>query len=60
MNFEHRDTVKDGRAKVGAFMAQHVYPAEQAYHNFVHDPANRWRESLVMEALKKYVSMYER
>ncbi len=52
MHFEHSDTVKDLLAKVGAFMGEHVYPAEQAYHDFVHDPANLWQEWPGMEALK--------
>ena len=60
LNFEHRDTVKDSRAKVGAFMAQHVYPVEQVCHDFVHDPVNRWQEWPGMEALERYVSVHER
>ena len=52
MNFEHSDKVKDLLSKVGAFMEEHVYPAEQAYHDFVHDPANLWQEWPGMEALK--------
>ncbi len=51
MNFEHSDKVKDLLSKVGAFMEEHVYPAEQAYHDFVHDPANLWQEWPGMEAL---------
>lgn len=52
MQFEHTDKVKDLIARVEAFMADHVYPAEQAYHDFVHDPANLWQEWPGMESLK--------
>ncbi len=52
MNFDHSDKVKALLAKVGAFMDEHVYPAEQAYHDFVTDPANQWQEWPGMEPLK--------
>ena len=39
-------------ARLTAFMEEHVYPNEQAYHDFVHDPANLWQEWPGMEALK--------
>ncbi|MFM5885748.1 MAG: acyl-CoA dehydrogenase family protein, partial [Novosphingobium sp.] len=52
MNFEHSDKVKDLLAKVSAFMDQHIYPAEQDYHDYITDPANLWKEWPGMEPLK--------
>lgn len=52
MNFEHSDKVKALIARVEAFMDEHIYPNETAYHDFVHDPANLWKEWPGMEALK--------
>ncbi|MFN3858961.1 MAG: acyl-CoA dehydrogenase family protein [Caulobacter sp.] len=52
MNFEHSDKVKALIARVEAFMDEHIYPNETAYHDFVHDPANLWQEWPGMEALK--------
>ncbi len=52
MNFEHSDKVKALIARVEAFMDEHIYPNEAAYHDFVHDPANLWQEWPGMEALK--------
>ena len=53
MDFEHSDKVKGLLAQVGAFMDEHIYPNEQAYHDFVTDPANIWQEWPGMEALKE-------
>jgi acyl-CoA dehydrogenase len=33
-------------------MDEHIYPNEQAYHDFVTDPANLWQEWPGMEPLK--------
>ncbi|MFN3517669.1 MAG: acyl-CoA dehydrogenase family protein, partial [Novosphingobium sp.] len=52
MDFEHSDKVKALLAQIGAFMDEHIYPNEQAYHDFVSDPANIWQEWPGMEALK--------
>lgn len=52
MNFEHSDRVKELLARVSAFMDEHIYPHEEAYHRFVTDPANQWQEWPAMEALK--------
>lgn len=52
MNFEFSDKVKALIARVEAFMDEHVYPNEKAYHDFVHDPANLWKEWPGMEDLK--------
>ena len=52
MDFEHSDKVKDLLARLGAFMDQHVYPAEQDYVDFTENQANQWQEWPGMEALK--------
>lgn len=53
MQFEHTDKVKDLLARLEAFMDEHIYPAEQAYYEFVHDQANLWAEWPGMEPLKE-------
>ena len=53
MNFEHTDKVKELMARVDAFMQEHVFPIEEDYEEFVHDPANLWVVSPVMEELKQ-------
>ena len=52
MNFEHSDKVKGLLAQVGAFMDAHIYPNEQAYHDWVSDHSKIWQEWPGMEALK--------
>ena len=44
MNFDYTDKTRDLIARVEAFMAAHVYPAERARHDFVIDQNNLWRE----------------
>lgn len=53
MNFEHSDKVKALIGQVEAFMEEHIYPNERAYHEFVHNPAHLWQEWPGMEALKE-------
>ena len=53
MQFEHSDKVKGLLAQLETFMDAHIYPNEQAYHDWVHDPANLWKEWPGMEALKQ-------
>ena len=53
MQFEYSDKVNALLAKLEAFMDEHIYPNEQAYTDFVHDPANLWQEWPGMEALKE-------
>jgi acyl-CoA dehydrogenase len=43
MNFEYGDKVDGLRARVTAFMDEHVYPIEQERDHFLHDPANLWQ-----------------
>ncbi len=52
MDFEHSDKVKELLAAVSSFMAEHIYPRETEYTNFVHDHANRWQEWPMMNELK--------
>ncbi|MES1971487.1 MAG: acyl-CoA dehydrogenase family protein [Pseudomonadota bacterium] len=42
MNFEYGEKVDALRARVTAFMDEHVYPIEQERDHFLHDPANLW------------------
>src|SRR5205807_10592388 len=50
MLFEPSAKVKDIRERLTAFMAEHVYPSEQAHAQQVE--ANRWQPSATIEALK--------
>lgn len=52
MQFEHSDKVKALLARVETFMDEHIYPVEQDYNDFVHDPAHIWQEWPGMEPLK--------
>lgn len=52
MNFEPSDKVRDLKARVRAFMAEHVIPAEDAYHGHVEAAATRWSIPPVIEDLK--------
>ena len=52
MQFEHSDKVKDLIARVEAFMYEHVYPNEDAYNDWINDPARLWQEWPGMEDLK--------
>ena len=55
MHFDYSPTVKDLRERLQAFMAEHVEPQEQAYHDEVaHNRAqgNAWRPTQVIESLK--------
>jgi acyl-CoA dehydrogenase len=53
MNFEHSDKVKDLMARIDAFMQEHIFPIEEAYEEFVNDPANLWLIHPAMEELKQ-------
>jgi len=53
MNFEHSDKEKELMARVEAFMQEHIFPAEEAYEDFVNDPANLWVVPPIIEELKK-------
>lgn len=53
MNFEHSDKELELMARVEAFMQEHIFPAEEAYEDFVNDPANLWVVPPIIEELKK-------
>ncbi len=53
MDFDYSDKMRGLIARVEAFMDAHVYPAEQAYRDWMDDPANLWRQWPGMEALKE-------
>lgn len=42
MNFEYSDKVKELRARVQAFMEDHIYPVEKEVAEFNLDPKNNW------------------
>ena len=55
MDFEHSPKVQDLQARVKAFMAEHVYPAEPRFANEMNAfraAGNPWQEPQVMEDLK--------
>ena len=52
MDFRYSPKVEELRARVSAFMDQHVYPAEAAYHHHTETAADRWSIPPVMEELK--------
>lgn len=53
MHFDHSDRVLELIARLEAFMDAHVYPNEEDYYHWVHDPANLWQEWPQMDALKE-------
>ncbi|MDX1594614.1 MAG: acyl-CoA dehydrogenase family protein [Gammaproteobacteria bacterium] len=52
MDFEHSGKVRDLMQRVEAFMEAHVYPAEEAYFEYVEQADDRWTIPPVMEELK--------
>jgi acyl-CoA dehydrogenase len=50
MFFEHSPRVKELQRKLLAFMDEHVYPSEKAYHEQIQE--DRWRPPPVVEGLK--------
>ncbi|MFD1218232.1 MULTISPECIES: acyl-CoA dehydrogenase family protein [Microbulbifer] len=51
MHFEYSEKVQDLLARLQAFMAEHVYPAEATYYQQLQE--DRWGEPPIMEALKQ-------
>ena len=51
MDFALSDRVVELKARLGAFMAEHIYPNERAYVAEV-DAGNRWQPTKIMEELK--------
>ncbi|GGE00333.1 acyl-CoA dehydrogenase [Polymorphobacter glacialis] len=52
MIFDHSEKVKALVAKLEAFMDLHVYPAEQAHHDWVTEHANLWKYWPELDTLK--------
>jgi acyl-CoA dehydrogenase len=52
MDFDYSATTTSLIARIDAFMGAHVYPAEQAYTDWMDDPANLWSQWPGMEELK--------
>lgn len=52
MDFEYSDKVKDLMARVDSFMQEHIFPNEQEFDEFVHDPENLWVVPPILETLK--------
>lgn len=52
MNFEYSDKVQDLITRLEAFMDEHVYPNETAYHEWFDTAENPWSEQPLMTELK--------
>ena len=52
MNFDHSEKVLELRARLEAFMHEHVYPNEKTYAEQLSSAADRWTIPPVMEELK--------
>ncbi len=52
MNFEYTDKVKELIARVDVFMQEYVFPIEEDYEEFIHNPENLWKVPPIMEELK--------
>ena len=51
MDFDHSPKVLDLKARIEAFMAEHIYPAEAAIFAEIAE-GDRWQPSQILEALK--------
>ena len=52
MDFDHSEKVKVLIAQLTRFMDAHIYPAEQAHYDWVHDHANLWKHWPGLDDLK--------
>ena len=52
MDFEHSDRTKDLLERLGKFMDEVVYPAEEVYDQQMDDAKDRWQLPPVMEEAK--------
>lgn len=52
MNFQYSERCRDYLARIEAFMAENVYPAEHDYHRQLEAADNRWTTPLLMDELK--------
>ena len=51
MDFAHTDKVRALQSRVAAFMAAHVYPNKQRFHDEV-NTGDRWERNRLIEELK--------
>ena len=52
MYFEFSDKVKELQKRVSAFMDEHIYPNERAFHAQIRE-GDRWQPTAIVEELKK-------
>ena len=52
MNFEHSARAQEYIERLSAFMDEHIYPNEKAYHAHFAASAERWRSPALMDDLK--------
>lgn len=52
MNFDYTEKTKNNIEKLQAFMDEHIYPNEAAYHDLVHQSDNPWVTPQLMHDLK--------
>jgi acyl-CoA dehydrogenase len=52
MDFDYSPKVKELQKRVQSFMAEHVYPNEETYHNQLNSQGDRWQIPPIMEELK--------
>jgi acyl-CoA dehydrogenase len=52
LNFDHSQKVLELRARLEAFMAEHVYPNEKVFEEQLEASENRWTVPRIMEELK--------
>jgi acyl-CoA dehydrogenase len=52
LNFDHSQRVLELRARLKAFMAEHVYPNEKVFEEQLEASENRWTVPRIMEELK--------
>ncbi|MEM6724980.1 MAG: acyl-CoA dehydrogenase family protein [Bacteroidota bacterium] len=53
MNFEYTPKVQELRAKLQAFMEEHIYPIEKEYYHWTESPETAWQVYPGMELLKE-------
>jgi acyl-CoA dehydrogenase len=51
MRFEHSDKVRELQRRLGAFMDEHVYPNESAFHRQIAE-GDRWKPTAIVEEIK--------
>ena len=52
MNFDYSEKVRELRARLEAFMDEHVYPNEKVFEEQLEAAENRWTVPQIMEELK--------